>query len=383
MTPGARVAAAAEILDAIEAGLAVEQALLRWSRASRFAGSKDRAAVRDYVFDAVRHWRSDAAIGGGTTGRARMIGRLRAAEDDPAVYFSGQGHAPTPLTEKELSAGRAPDTLPEALDVPDWIWPILQADQGPKAQTIAEAWQQRGPIGLRVNLGKGSREAAVAALAEEGVEAEPNTRAQSALRVTSGARRLRQTRAFETGLVELQDASSQAAVEALPDGARVLDYCAGGGGKALALAAQGRVVVAHDADPRRMSDIPARAARAGARVKIAENLAEEAPFDLVLCDAPCSGSGAWRRSPEGKWALTPDRLEELVSQQVQILEDSQKFVGKSGCLAYATCSVFSVENDGVVRRFCEANPKWRITKQRAWSVDELGDGFGLTLLSGT
>lgn len=380
MTPAARISAAIEVLDEIIAGQAAEQALTRWARRSRFAGSKDRAAVRDHVFDALRHWRSDAALGGGTSGRERMIGRLRALGSDTAEAFSGVGHAPTPLSAQETSAGAAPAEGAEALDVPDWIWDILQQDQNVDAGTVALEWQSRAPVTLRANGIE--RQALAGQLLSEGIETQPNSRAAMALTVTEGARRLRLSQAFVHGKFEMQDASSQAVVEGLPDAATVLDYCAGGGGKSLALAARGMTVTAHDIDPGRMRDLPERAERAGVRVALTSS--EEIvgkQFDIVLCDAPCSGSGAWRRQPEAKWTLTRERLDELQAIQGEILDNAMPLVAEGGLLVFSTCSIFSFENEAIVEAFVKRHRGWTCRLQQRWSVDAEGDGFFATHLT--
>ncbi|MEM8579452.1 MAG: RsmB/NOP family class I SAM-dependent RNA methyltransferase, partial [Pseudomonadota bacterium] len=146
MTPGARVAAAIEVLDRIAAGDAPEAALTRWARASRFAGSKDRAAVRDHVFDVVRTWRSSAALGGAETGRGRMIGLARRAGLPLDDLFSGEGHAPAPLSAAERAAGKAPDNLAAAWDLPDWLLPLWQESLGDGAEAAARASQARAPV---------------------------------------------------------------------------------------------------------------------------------------------------------------------------------------------------------------------------------------------
>lgn len=376
MTPGARVAAAIEVLDAIQSGSAAEQALLRWARASRFAGSKDRAAVRDHVFDALRHWRSDPVRGGGTDGRARMIGRLRGIGADLGAFFHGEGHAPAPLSADEQARGRIP-TGADGLDVPDWLWPHIQDLAEQSAEQLAQVWQTRAPVTLRVQTRRMSLEAAQAHLEGEGISARPNERADTAMTLEAGARRLKSTRLYQDGIVELQDASSQAVVAGLPCGQRVLDYCAGGGGKALALAAEGRDVTAHDIDPKRMSDLPDRAKRAQTPVTLVtpDRLTRAEPFDLVLCDAPCSGSGAWRRSPEGKWTLTPERLAALNALQLNVLEKAASYVAHNGTLAYATCSVLPSENETLIAAFQAQHPEWQLQNSRNWPVDSLGDGF--------
>ena len=185
------------------------------------------------------------------------------------------------------------------------------------------------------------------------------------------------------GRVELQDASSQAAVLALPEltkAPRILDYCAGGGGKALALAARYRTgILAHDADLRRMSDIPARAARAGADIRTTETI--QGVFDLVFCDVPCSGSGAWRRQPDAKWSLTADRLDQLIAVQAAILDAAEHHVAPDGMLAYATCSILRSENEDQIASFLERSPGWHCVKQEKWLPGEHGDGFGLAILT--
>ncbi|WP_226621659.1 RsmB/NOP family class I SAM-dependent RNA methyltransferase [Alloyangia pacifica] len=379
MTPGARLQAAAEVLDRIAAGTPAEQALLGWSRGARYAGSKDRAAVRDHVFDVLRRWRSTAAQGGGESGRARLIGLLRQQGVVPESLFTGEGHAPAALSDDEQAAGRAPEGA-EARDLPDWIDTLLAESLGDAAGAAAEALRERAPVFLRVNTLRGDLATAQAALAGEGIETRPHPLAAGALEVTAGARRIAQSQAFAEGLVELQDVASQAVVAALPlvPGMRVLDYCAGGGGKALAMAARlqgskGGEVAAHDADPRRMSDLPARAKRAGARVQAVAK--PKGPYDLVLCDVPCSGSGAWRRSPEGKWRLTPERLDELTGVQAGILDIATRLVTPGGLLAYATCSMLAVENAAQIEAFLARHPGWTLEQQRQFVPGDGGDGF--------
>ncbi len=380
MTPAARVQAAIEILDVYLAGKPAEQALTGWARRSRFAGSKDRAAVRDHVFDALRSQRSLAALGGAETGRGLMLGACRRDGVDPDTVFCGDGHAPAPLTEEERAAGHAPAAGAEALDIPDWLWPAFRDSLGDEAEAAARTLQHRAPVHLRVNLAKTDRVAAIAALAGDGVVAGPHAAAETALEVTEGARRIRNAAAYLDGRVELQDAASQALVGALPlkDGMRVLDYCAGGGGKTLAMGARAQLkLFAHDAAPNRMRDLPERAARAGLAVELLDGAGVDraAPFDLVLCDVPCSGSGAWRRAPEGKWRLTPEALDDLTRTQAEILDRAAGLVAPGGLLAYATCSVLTAENGDQVAAFLRRHPDWSCRWQRGWAVQAGTDGF--------
>lgn len=384
MTPGARVAAAIGILDRVLAGDPVERALTSWSRASRFAGSKDRAAVRDHVYDALRKRRSAAACGGALTGRGLMIGLMRLQGDAPERLFDGAGHAPPPLQPDE--GGVAPEALGPAdlADMPDWLRARLEADLGPEAAPVMVALRDRAPVFVRVNLLRGDRDAAIAALERDGIAAVPHPAVATALRLGDGARRLHLSASFADGLVDLQDASSQAAVAAVPlaPGARVLDYCAGGGGKALALAARGAGrVVAHDAAPRRMADLPARAARAGAAIERCETLDPDLRFDVVFVDAPCSGSGTWRRDPDAKWRLTPARLDALVDLQERIVMEAAGFVAPGGTLAYATCSILAAENTGVTDRALSRLPGFSRGAVSRWLPSDAGDGFHLMILS--
>lgn len=377
MTPGARISAAIEVLDRILAGQPAEQALLRWSRASRFAGSGDRAAVRDLVFDALRCRTSHAALGGALTGRGLMIGGLIAAGRDPGMLFTGEGHAPPPLAPDEGNGsadGRS--------DIPDWIRPLWDRSLGDQAAAVAQAMRHRAPVWLRVNLVKATPAEAVAVLGDDSIAAVPDPRLPTALRVMENERRLTQSHAYRNGLVELQDLSPQLACAALPvgPGMRVLDYCAGGGGKSLAIARQadGLILVAHDADPARMRDLPRRAERAGVKVHI--DSSPSGSFDLAIADVPCSGSGTWRRAPDAKWRLTDADLCALLSVQAAILRKAAARVRPGGHLAYMTCSVLDTENDGQVQAFLGDDPGFSQTARHLWTPLDGGDGFFLSLL---
>ncbi len=385
MTPGARIAAAIEILDRITAGAPAEKVLVTWARRSRFAGARDRAAVRDLVFDVLRRRRSCAARGGGESGRALLIGLLRERGEDPAALFTGEGHAPPPLAACETTAGAPPEGA-AALDIPDWMLPAFEDSLGNDMAAVCRILRERAPVWLRVNTARCTRDEAARLLADEGIATRPSDHVDTALQVTENERRTRNSRAYRQGLAELQDLHSQALCRDLPlaPGARVLDYCAGGGGKVLALAArQPRArYFAHDAAPRRMRDLPTRARRAGADIQLLScgEASGRAPFDLVLCDVPCSGSGAWRRSPEGKWRLDRPELERLMRMQVQILEEAKILVSPGGVLAYATCSLLRAENEARIKAFLAANPGWVCHFRRRYSPLRGGDGFFLAQL---
>lgn len=380
MTPAARLSAAIEVLDRILTGANAEQVLTNWGRANRYAGSGDRAGIRDLVYDALRCKRSFAALGGSMTGRGLILGSVRASGSGGEDLFSGDGHAPAVIGPQD--EGRMPDRL-EALDCPDWLALPMQDSLGDDFAGVMQAFQHRAAVFLRVNPTKGTLGQAQASLAAEGIATAPHALARNALEVTENARKIHNSIAYAHGLVELQDAASQAVVEALPlrDGMRVLDYCAGGGGKSLAMAAKAKVsLVAHDADPRRMRDLPVRARRAGAQIKIVENLSSFDTYDLILTDVPCSGSGSWRRDPQGKWALTPERLAVLTGMQSEILDRAAPMVAPGGDLAYVTCSVLLEENETQIAAFLSRHAGWQVQSQHRYSPLQGGDGFFLAVL---
>lgn len=375
MTPAARLSAAIEVLDRILNGLPAEPALTAWGRANRFAGSGDRHAIRDLVFEALRRKRSAAALGGGLTGRGLVLGLLRQRSEDTAALFTGQAHAPAPVLVDE--AGWPPLPL-EALDCPDWLAPRLERALGDGFPAAMAALQERAPLWLRVNLRRTTPEAARTALAAEGIEVRGDPALPAALEVLTNPRKINGSQAYLQGMVELQDRASQEVVLGLglSAGQSALDYCAGSGGKTLALANQhGARFFAHDQDPRRMQDLPERARRAGVEVRLLSDPAQAAPYDLVLCDAPCSGSGSWRRDPQGKWALSPHRLDELCRIQAEILDRAAKLVQPEGELVYVTCSLLREENEEQIEAFLRRAPHWACLDQRRLALGAPGDGF--------
>jgi 16S rRNA (cytosine967-C5)-methyltransferase len=388
MTPAARAAAVIELIDAWAEGAPVERLLTNWARAARYAGSSDRRAVRDLVFDVLRRRRSAGWMGGGESGRALVLGLCRLEGIAPDSLFTGAAHAPAPLSgiERESPAPLADAPLPVRLDWPDWLWEAAVASLGEALEPALEALRHRAPVTVRVNLARMSREEALARLAEAGLAARPLHGVSGAVVIEGEARGLKGLDLWRDGLIELQDAASQALVEALPlvPGMRVLDLCAGGGGKTLAMAARAEIAVfAHDAHPARMRDLPRRASRAGIAPRILpEPKAPErhAPYDVVLADVPCSGSGAWARNPEGKWRLTRDGFEQLVATQRGILARAAALVRPGGALAYATCSLLDSENRDQIARLLARSTGWTLEQERRWLPGAPGDGFYLAVL---
>ncbi|GGA10861.1 RsmB/NOP family class I SAM-dependent RNA methyltransferase [Neptunicoccus cionae] len=380
MTPAARYAAAIEILDGFLDGEPAEKLLSNWARRNRYAGSKDRAAVRDIVFDSLRNLNSFAALSGVGHGRGIALGHCIAAELSPEDIFNGAGYGPAPLQEEERSAIEAAQaSSAEVTDLPDWLVEVFKSDLGEDAQATAAALRDRAPVDLRVNIAKTTPEAAARALAMEDIATEPVAGVPTALRVVENPRRVAGSNAYQSGHVELQDAASQALVQMLElkEGQTILDYCAGGGGKTLAMAAQQprARLSAWDISQSRLAPLEERAERAGARVNLLSAMPAKAEYDLVLVDAPCSGSGAWRRNPEGKWRLDADGLDALQKLQTEVLAKASKCVVPGGALAYGTCSLLPRENSEVVNGFLNSHSDYELQISRSFALNQPGDGF--------
>jgi len=348
MTPAARAGAAIEILDEVIAaarggGAAADTLISRYFASRRYAGSKDRRAVRALVYRAIRAWPEAPP-----SGRAALLGL---ADADVAALFDGSPHAPEPAGEGEIVTrpqGTVPPWLETRLDL------LIDTEERP-------ALLERAPLDLRVNLLRGTRDEALAGLPD----ATPTPLSPLGLRLPDGTR-VEETEAWRSGLVEVQDEGSQLlamACAAAPD-ATVVDLCAGAGGKTLALAAEmgnrGRAV-ASDIDRGRLSRMRPRLERAGVSIveprlldpkREREALADLAGVaDLVLVDAPCSGTGTWRRNPELRWRLTPDRLARFVAAQAYLLDLGWELVRPGGVLVYAVCSLLAEEGRGQAEAF--------------------------------
>ncbi|MFK7754664.1 MAG: RsmB/NOP family class I SAM-dependent RNA methyltransferase [Sedimentitalea sp.] len=386
MTPSARISAAIDLMERILNGELADRALAGWGRKNRYAGSKDRAAIADLVYDVLRRKRSLAARGGGESGRALLLGYVRDKGLGPDTVFGAGTYAPPALSDEEQASGRAPQPdSSESADFPEWLWRDVEESLGANAQPIAQQMRHRAGVHLRVNLAKLNRDSAIEKLASEGIISRAHVLSPSALEVVEGAKKIKHAQAYLDGEIELQDASSQAVADVVPlkSGETLLDFCAGGGGKSLAVAARvaGRFF-AHDIDQGRMKDLPVRAARAGMTVDVLSlaQVLHRAAFDAVLIDAPCSGSGSWRRDPQGKWMLTPDALNQTVTMQRDILEQTAPFVKSGGYLVYATCSLLERENSRQVDQFLSRHNDYSLTSQKRFTPLDGGDGFYCAVL---
>lgn len=375
MTPAARLQAAIEILDeiiaaAISEGAPADAIVTRYFKTRRYAGSGDRRAIRELVFRAIRRAAERPA-----SGRAAIIGL---AEDDAALAdLFGEPRGPEPRAEGET--GAAAGSVPAWL-VPE-LSPLVSRGEWP-------ALLERAPLDLRVNVERSSRDA----LLREFPEGVATPLSPWGIRMPADSR-VDQHWAFNKGLVEIQDEGSQLialACDPQPD-QRILDLCAGAGGKALALAAAapGARILASDSNRARLDKLPERAARAGAVIETRllspprelQELGDwHARADVVLVDAPCSGSGTWRRSPEGRWRLTPERLHRVTALQAHLLDLAAEMVRPGASLVYAVCSILSREGAGQMTSFLARHSSW-IREETPIPAGRL-DGAGRLLTPG-
>ncbi|MCF4165000.1 RsmB/NOP family class I SAM-dependent RNA methyltransferase [Zavarzinia compransoris] len=401
MRPAARLSAAIELLAEIGArGEAADQVVDRYFRARRYAGKQDRAAIAALVWYAVR--RRGALIhltGGGDTPRilAMAAAVLTGAADAETVaaWATGEGHAPAPLSDAERAALAA---LSDPRPAPPWVagdyaeelHPLLLRRFGTRLAAAVAAMAGRAPLDLRVNTAKIDRAGAMAELAALGLSVEPCALAPAGVRV-AGRERLGRLAPFAEGRIEVQDEGSQLvalACDARP-GMAVADFCAGAGGKTLALAAdmagQGRLL-ALDVEERRLSRMMPRLARAGiegfvTRAVITDDLLdrEAGAFDRVLVDAPCSLSGTWRRNPAARWNVTLERVRELAGLQGRILDAAARLVKPGGRLVYATCSLFLEEDEDVVEAFLGRHGDFTVLDHETLPPGISGGRLGIAL----
>jgi 16S rRNA (cytosine967-C5)-methyltransferase len=363
MTPAARLQAAIEILDFVIAsarddGPPADSIVSRYFKTRRYAGSKDRRAVRELVFRAIRRTAECPE-----SGRAAIVGMAR--ENTSLGDLFGEARGPEPLQEGESAS--------PAGTVPAWLIPQLSP------LIRREEWPAligRAPLDLRVNIVRTTREA----MLERFPEAAPTPLSPWGLRLPADSR-IDDSPEYAEGLIEVQDEGSQliALVCDPRPGERILDLCAGAGGKALALAAAapGSLILATDANRARLSKLGPRADRAGAAIETRlldppKELAQLEDWrglaDLVLVDAPCSGSGTWRRNPEARWRLTAERLDRVVALQQRLLGIAAELVRPGGLLVYAVCSLLSREGSGQIDQF--------LGERSSWLAQDILNGFG-------
>jgi 16S rRNA (cytosine967-C5)-methyltransferase len=385
MTPAARLSAAIEVIEAIDSQrVPAAKALKEWGTAHRFAGSGDRAAISGLVYDALRRQASGAWIMDDDTPRARLLGMLRLERgldiDAIAALCDGGRFAPQPLSDAERAAlaSRSVADAPAHIagDYPEWLDPHLAEIFSDDRAAEAAAMASRAPLDLRVNTLKAKREKVLGRLRHLGATATPWSPLGLRIALGADARNpgIHAEEDFIKGGVEVQDEGSQLAalLSGAKPGEQVIDLCAGAGGKTLALGAmmQGRGrLIATDRDKRQLAPIHDRLSRAGVHnAEVRSPKGEDDPLsdikasaDLVLIDAPCTGTGTWRRNPDAKWRMRPGALEVRLKDQAEVLERASGFVKPGGRVAYITCSVLPQENGEQIRKFIGRHPDFRVT----------------------
>src|SRR3978361_1308532 len=384
MTPAARLSAAIELIDAIDTQrVPAAKALKEWGTAHRYAGSGDRAAISGLLWDVLRRRASSAWLMDDDTPRARALGMLRLERklDTAAIaaLFDGGRLAPEPRSDAERTAldqRSLADAPPHvAGDYPEWLDGYRTEVFGDDRSAEAAAMASRAPLDLRVNTWKAKPEKMLASLAHLG--ARPTPWSPLGLRIELGADArnpgIHAEEAFIKGAVEVQDEGSQLAalLSAAKPGEQVIDLCAGAGGKTLALAAlmqgKGRLIATHH-DKRQLAPIYERLSRAGVHncdVRTPKGPNDTlsdiyASADLVLIDAPCTGTGTWRRNPDAKWRMRPGALEGRLKDQIAVLDRGAALVKPGGRIAYITCSVLPQENSEQIRAFTARHPDFEV-----------------------
>ena len=384
MTPAARLASAIEVFGIIESERRpANDALKSWGLAHRFAGSGDRAAIAGLVYDALRRRASSAWLMGAETPRAILLGMLKRERgldtETIAKLADGSNYGPAALSDDERkrldAAAMAGAPAHVAGDYPEWLEPHLTRAFGDTRVEEGAALASRAPLDLRVNTLKAAPEAAARMLSD--LKPEPGRWSPWALRIRLAADAkspaIHAEPAFIKGMIEVQDEGSQLAAlfSGAKPGEQVVDLCAGAGGKTLALAAMMQnkgQVFATDDDKRRLAPIHDRVARSGARnvqVRTPKSVGGEIDdlagrCDLVLIDAPCTGTGAWRRNPDAKWRMRPGALEQRQKEQVEILDRAVPLLKAGGRIAYITCSVLDEENGAQVRALLVRHPEFAV-----------------------
>ncbi len=391
MRDAGRMSAAIEILNDFESRrIPIKTAIADWGRANRYAGAKDRAWISGLCLDALRKRQSlltimdPAAESEGPNGRALVLSTLRFLWEMPieelAENASEEPHGPGPLSDEEQKClSQSNMDQPSEMDAPDFLQPMAKRVFGEDYLEELSALSKRADIDLRINTLKTTPEKALSALRPVSGKAAPfvmNAARIHAPPPNERAPAITVIPAFNKGWVEVQDLGSQLAACAAGNiaGKQVLDFCAGGGGKSLALAAlmenRGQLH-AYDIEARRLKPIYARAKRAGLRnlqihtpaykeKTIPESLSElEDKMDVVFVDAPCTGTGTWRRHPDTKWRITPNQLERRLYEQDLCLNSAHPFVKKGGHLVYVTCSFLAEENEDRLEKFLNANASFK------------------------
>ena len=397
MRRDSRANAAIFILDKFLAGQNLNAILSRWAKSNRYAGSSDRESIRDMVFDILRVKKTFICV----LNKEKQLINGRALVFLYSVYhslslndiFTGQKYGPDKLNnyEKEFSeiAKESNERGFEVIDnIPDFLLCEFKRSLRSKFNNVMRLLEKRAPVSIRVNALKSDMSSVLGMLNLEGIEGKISKKVRNGIEIVGNPRRLTQIQAFKDGYFEVQDLHSQKIIEGLPikEDTKILDYCAGAGGKILSIACllngNGRFFV-NDIDRKKLIEADLRAKRAGIKLKrlnIKNMRKHRISFDYILADVPCSGSGTWRRNPQQKWRITPCSLKENLNKQTIILNEVKDLIKKNGFLFYITCSLLKIENEEIIDDFLIQNKNFWLCKKENITIDAVGDGFFCAVL---
>jgi len=371
-----------EILDTYLNETKIDFVLKKWAIKHRFAGSSDRRKIKDIIFDIIRQKKSCEHVGGGFSGRNLLIGYLKLKGTELSSVFDNSKFGPEELTIKEQNINVDFSNLSNIyeLDFPSWLIPILRRSLLNEFSNVVKALRNRSHIQLRVNLKKISRLNAMKKLQKNNIECEINELCSTALNVLNGAQHILTSPCFENGFVELQDAGSQLVSELIEINYndKVLDMCAGAGGKSLAISCGAELdatYFAWDINFDRMKDIDARSKRAGVKIEKVIKLSSKSFYNKIIIDAPCSGSGSWRRDPEGKWRLDEDILDNYVKTQKELILKGLKLLAPRGQVLYITCSILDIENGKLIDDLISSELSLKLVRSISLVPSSKSDGF--------
>lgn len=371
-----------EILDTYLNEAKIDFVLRKWAIKHRFAGSSDRRKIKDIIFDIIRQKKSCEHVGGGFSGRNLLIGYLKLKGTELSSVFDNSKFGPEELTIKEQNINVDFSNLSNIyeLDFPSWLIPILRRSLLNEFSNVVKTLRNRSHIQLRVNLKKISRLNVMKKLQKNNIECEINELCSTALNVLNGAQHILTSPCFENGFVELQDAGSQLVSELIEINYndKVLDMCAGAGGKSLAISCGAELdatYFAWDINFDRMKDIDARSKRAGVKIEKVIKLSSKSVYNKIIIDAPCSGSGSWRRDPEGKWRLDEDILDNYVKTQKELILKGLKLLAPRGQILYITCSILDIENGKLIDDLISSVLSLKLVRSISLVPSSKSDGF--------
>ena len=397
MRKDAQANAAISILDDFLDGQNLNSILFNWTKNNRYAGSSDRESIRNIVFDVLRVKKTFASVlekeKQAINGRALVFLYSVFYSLQLDDIFTGQKYGPEKLNifEREffkIAKENNNENFAVINNVPDFLVAEFKRSLGSKFENAMRLLERRAPVSIRVNPLKSDISSILECLSLEGIEGKKSKIVRYGINIIGNPRRLTQIQAFKDGRFEVQDLHSQKIIEDLPlnEHTKVLDYCAGSGGKILSIACSlkgnGKFYI-HDIDERKLKEADLRAKRAGVKFKRLEG--ENLPkycrsFDCIIVDVPCSGSGAWRRNPQQKWRITPKSLNEILTRQTVILDEAKDLLKKNGYIFYITCSLLKIENEEVIHKFLMENKHFRLFNKKNVTIDNCGDGFFCAVL---